>query len=173
MEVQTGRIMRCKLDFRLFASAALLFAMLLPSSNTLAGDNLIQTLYQQAQSHYQAENYQDAIEAFSVLIDLAPEQSHYHHLLGRAFGNQAKQSNWLDALNLAKKTRQHFEKAVELDPNNIDALRDLILYYNTAPGLIGGNKSKAKQLNEQLVKLENQQQQLALENKTVSKRNTP
>src|SRR5205814_3509871 len=51
----------------------------------------------------------------------------------------------LSLIGLAKKVKREFERAVELDPNNLDARDDMITYYLQAPGMMGGSVSKAKQ----------------------------
>ena len=45
---------------------------------------------------------------------------------------------------LARKVRIHFEKAVKLDPDNVDARADLAEYYLKAPRILGGGKEKAE-----------------------------
>jgi cytochrome c-type biogenesis protein CcmH/NrfG len=72
-----------------------------------------------------------------------PNNSEYMDWLGRAFGKRAETSNPLSAPLLASKARQAFERAVELDPNNKEALSDLFDYYLEAPGFLGGGYDKA------------------------------
>lgn len=55
---------------------------------------------------------------------------------------------------IAKKTKKHFEIAVQLDENNLDAKEDLISYYLQAPGIMGGSTDKAKVLAEKLTELD-------------------
>ena len=79
-----------------------------------------------------------------------PASSEYHLWLGRAYGNKAEHSSWFTAIGLAKKTRVEFEKAVQLDENNVDARSDLAEYYMEAPGFLGGGADKARAQAEQL-----------------------
>lgn len=72
-----------------------------------------------------------------------PKSGEYMDWLGRAYGKRAETSGPLSALGLASKTRQAFERSVELDPNNADALSDLFDYYMDAPGFLGGGYDKA------------------------------
>ncbi len=51
----------------------------------------------------------------SDAISLSPNNSEYHHWLGRAYGSKAEHSNWFSSVNLAKKTHAEFQSAVELD----------------------------------------------------------
>jgi tetratricopeptide (TPR) repeat protein len=66
--------------------------------------------------------------------------------LGRAYGFKASHANPLSALSLAVKVRVAFERAVQLDPQNIHALNDLGEFYVAAPSLIGGGLDKAQAL---------------------------
>ena len=46
----------------------------------------------------------------------------------------------------ASKAHRYFEKAVELDPKNLEAMNDLFEYYLEAPGFLGGGFDKAQAL---------------------------
>jgi tetratricopeptide (TPR) repeat protein len=76
--------------------------------------------------------------------------------LGLAYGRRAQNtSKWklFSALGLAGKTRERFEKAVELDKSNRVALLSLFEFYLEAPGMIGGGVDKAEQLAGRIEKL--------------------
>jgi Tfp pilus assembly protein PilF len=66
--------------------------------------------------------------------------------LGRAYGLKASHANPFAALKLAIKVRTSFERAVQLDPENIRAMSDLGEFYVEAPSLIGGGLDKAQAL---------------------------
>jgi len=73
-----------------------------------------------------------------------PANSDYFMWLGRAYGRRAETSNPLSAIGHASKTHQYFERAVQLNPRNIEALNDLLEYYLEAPGFMGGGAEKAQ-----------------------------
>ena len=77
-------------------------------------------------------------------VALAPNNSGYHLWLGRTYGEKADASSFFTAAGLAKKVRNEFERAVELDPNNVDARTDLAEFYLEAPGIVGGGQDKAR-----------------------------
>jgi tetratricopeptide (TPR) repeat protein len=58
--------------------------------------------------------------------------------------------NPFTALGQASKARQSFEKAVELDPKNSDAVNDLFEFYLEAPGFVGGGLDKAAQIADRI-----------------------
>jgi cytochrome c-type biogenesis protein CcmH/NrfG len=86
---------------------------------------------------------QKAIDLYEQAVKLRPNSSEYHFYLGSAYGRLAQQSGMLKAASLAKKSLAAMEKAVALDPNNIDARFGLISYYKIAPGFMGGDDEKA------------------------------
>ncbi len=95
------------------------------------------------QSWFMLAEFKKAAETLEKAAGLRPDSSDIHLWLGRAFGRRAETSSFLFAPRYASKARQHFEKAVQLDPKNILALNDLFEYYLQAPGFLGGGKDKA------------------------------
>lgn len=83
-----------------------------------------------------ADRFEDAVKA-------DPNNSMYYTWLGRAYGRQAQKANMLSKASLAGKTKGAWEKAIALDPNNLEARDDIISYYLQAPGIMGGSKEKA------------------------------
>jgi tetratricopeptide (TPR) repeat protein len=80
-----------------------------------------------------------------------PQNSVYLDWLGRAFGGRAETANPLMAPGFASKARQAFERAVELDGTNRDALSDLFDYYLNAPGFLGGGYDKASWVADKML----------------------
>lgn len=93
--------------------------------------------------HYAEERWDAAVSECERAANLTPRNSAYQLWLGRAYGEKAEHSSWFTAIALAKKTHVAFEKAVELDPKNVDARSDLSEYYIEAPGFLGGGTDKA------------------------------
>ena len=84
-----------------------------------------------------------AADYFEAASKLDPKNSTYFLWLGRAYGREAQNANVLRQPGLARKTRAAWERAIELDPENLDARSDLIQYYVQAPGFLGGSTQKA------------------------------
>jgi tetratricopeptide (TPR) repeat protein len=76
---------------------------------------------------------------------LEPRNSGYYYWLGNAYGRQAVRAGRLKQARLAGRIRGAYERAVELDPANLDARSGLLQYYVVAPGFMGGSVSKARQ----------------------------
>jgi tetratricopeptide (TPR) repeat protein len=102
------------------------------------------------QCYYMLEDFKKAGEAFQKAVDDEGGNSVYWNWLGRAYGRRAETSSFITAPSYASKARQFFEKAVALDPENLDATDDLFEYYLEAPGFLGGGKDKAAALSERI-----------------------
>jgi tetratricopeptide (TPR) repeat protein len=95
---------------------------------------------------YAQEMAEEAIKECEQAVADAPGDSNNHLWLGRAYGYKASHASPLIALTLAKKVHSSFERAVELDGNNINAMDDLGEYYVAAPTIVGGGLDKAETL---------------------------
>jgi tetratricopeptide (TPR) repeat protein len=94
-------------------------------------------------AYYMIEEWDRGITACEKARSLDPQNSLYHLWLGRIYGEKASRAGFVSAAGLAKKVRQSFERAVELDPKNWEARSDLAEYYIEAPAMVGGGKEKA------------------------------
>jgi tetratricopeptide (TPR) repeat protein len=96
---------------------------------------------------YYAQDLADkAIHECELAAANAPSSSDIQMWLGRAYGFKASHANPIAALNLAIKVRNAFERAVQLNPENMQAMSDLGQFYVAAPSLIGGGLDKAQAL---------------------------
>jgi tetratricopeptide (TPR) repeat protein len=98
--------------------------------------------------------FKKASESYQQAIAADPSNSEYEHWLGKALGKRAETASPFTAPGLASKARQHFEKAVALNPGNKDAVNDLFEYYMEAPGFLGGGLDKAARLAENIAVLD-------------------
>jgi len=85
-----------------------------------------------------------AVKWLEKAAELAPGSSEKHQWLGRGYGEAAQAASMLSAPGLAHKAKAEFDKAVALDPANLDARDDLISYYLEAPGFLGGSVEEAR-----------------------------
>jgi len=112
------------------------------------------TVYQLiGQNYYWQADYKKATEALEKALALEPGSSEINLWLGRAYGRRAETSNMLSAPGHASRARQHFEKAAQLNPNNLDAQSDLFEYYLEAPGFLGGGLDKAAATAAQMARI--------------------
>jgi tetratricopeptide (TPR) repeat protein len=100
--------------------------------------------------YYMLSEYKKASELFEKALSAEPDNSQYALWLARAYGRRAETSSPFTAPGQASKARQYFEKAVQLNPRNLEALTDLFEYYLEAPGFLGGGLDKAQATAQQI-----------------------
>jgi len=113
------------------------------------------------QSYYQLRDFTRSAAGLERAAQLAPKNSEIHDWLGKSYGRKAEESIFLSAMTWARKAHREFEIAVELDPQNFEAQRDLIRYEMNAPGLVSGGDDKALKHIDALEKIDPIQGQLA------------
>jgi tetratricopeptide (TPR) repeat protein len=113
------------------------------------------------QCYYQLRQYMPATKSFERSVALAPNHSEYHDWLGKAYGRRAENSMFLSAMGWARRAHKQFEIAVQIDPTNYEAQRDLIRYEMYAPGIVGGGDDRALKHIEALEKIDAIEGQLA------------
>ncbi len=91
-----------------------------------------------------------ATASFERAVQQEPAKSDSFLWLGRAYGRRAETSSFITAPGYASKARQNFEKAVQLNPHNGEAVNDLFEYYKEAPGFLGGGLDKAQKLLDEI-----------------------
>ncbi|HYM77199.1 MAG TPA: tetratricopeptide repeat protein [Candidatus Dormibacteraeota bacterium] len=106
--------------------------------NDAAGYNLL------CRAYFMMEEWDRGIANCERARNLDPQNSVHYLWLGRIYGEKADRAGLLSAGGLGKKSRTAFERAVELDPRNWEARKDLAEFYFSAPGIVGGGKDKAR-----------------------------
>ncbi|MEN9728702.1 MAG: hypothetical protein RL434_3068 [Pseudomonadota bacterium] len=135
-------------------SRLLLLVLSLILAKPMLAEEAPEARFAQAVSAFGAKNYALAAGILEPLVAASPDNDRYVYWLGKAYGRQAEQAGWFEAVRLAKRTRKALEKAVTLNPRNTEALRDLAQFYDEAPGFLGGDAAKAAQLRAELATLE-------------------
>ncbi|MGB1801204.1 MAG: hypothetical protein ACPHLK_10305 [Gammaproteobacteria bacterium] len=145
----------------------IIFICLLQISGTAVANNAAETdteaLYSSGLSHYEKKHYEKAISDLKLAVEKKPDVAKYHHILAVSYGREAEQVNWFKAMDYAKKTLLHLEKANELDPLNLEILDDLMDYYHEAPSFLGGDTKKGDEIQALIEKL-------TLENEKMTKK---
>lgn len=106
-------------------------------------------------------NYDKAIDWLEKAVDLNETKSDYHLWLGRAYGIKAQRAGLLKKASAARNVKKSFERAVELNPDNLDARMGLVQFYQMAPGIMGGSKDKANEQAEAIKQRNTHQGHLA------------
>ncbi len=105
-------------------------------------------------NYYMLGDYKKSTEHLEKAVAADPANSNSELWLGRAYGRRAETSSPFTAPGFASRARQHFEKAVSLNPRNLEAMADLFEYYLEAPGFLGGGMDKARALASDIAKVD-------------------
>jgi Tfp pilus assembly protein PilF len=101
------------------------------------------TLIDQGRAALNKNDAERAAELLEKAVAATPNNAEAHFFLGEAYGSMAQKASLFKQPGLAMKTRDEFERAVQLDPNLLDARMGLIDFYLLAPGFMGGDEQKA------------------------------
>ncbi|MCM3875575.1 MAG: tetratricopeptide repeat protein [Thermoanaerobaculia bacterium] len=102
----------------------------------------------------QKGDFDTAISVGEKAVAESPGDALLQLWLGRAYGSKAGAASLFSRMSLAKKCRAAFEKAVTLDPTNVDAHFALLDYHLQAPGIAGGDKDVARKQADEILRLD-------------------
>lgn len=97
---------------------------------------------------------EEAIKLAEKAIKLDSKQARFHAQLGAAILAHMSEVTRIDQTSWANRMRKAYEKALELDANNLVALTGLSRYYWSTPPNNGGDLAKAQQFAERARKLD-------------------
>lgn len=106
-----------------------------------------------ARIHLAYDNYEEAGKLLKEAVAIDSGSSDAHVYLAEAYGQKIQKSGVFDKIGMAKTIRKESERAVAADPKNIDALESLMEFHAEAPGIVGGNKDKARDLAEEIAQI--------------------
>jgi tetratricopeptide (TPR) repeat protein len=90
-----------------------------------------------------AERYDQAIDAADSALALAPDLAAVHRVVGQAYLSHAREHPSLGAIRKVKTGRAALERAIALDPGDLEARRTLMQFLLQAPAIVGGNRKQA------------------------------
>ena len=126
---------------RFSLAASLLFAVSLQAQTTLI---------EKGRAALDRNDPQAAIAILETAVAQSPRDAEAHYVLGLAYGAQAQRASVFRRASLARHTRDEFERAVRLDPNDLDARSALAEYYRRAPAWLGGSDEKAHEQEREI-----------------------
>jgi len=85
-------------------------------------------------------------------VSLDGSSAAYHYQLAAVCGEKADAAPFFQKADWAKRFKAEADKAAALDPKNVDTRFALIEFYLQAPRLMGGDKSKARDMADQIAK---------------------
>lgn len=102
---------------------------------------------------FDEDEWDDAVDFFEDAID-EEESSTYYTWLGNSLGVMAQNANIIRQGMLAPQIKDAYEKAVSLNPREMDAQWGLVQYYTQAPSFMGGSYEKAEETAKAIKKID-------------------
>jgi hypothetical protein len=87
---------------------------------------------------------------FAKAVAEQPDRAQLHYWLGKSYARLAEVSSPLFAPKNARKARGSLERAVEIDPQNDEYLRELVDFYLNSPEWFSGGLERASALLNQI-----------------------
>ncbi len=72
------------------------------------------------------------------------KNSDYHYMVAAIVGQMAEKAGVFRAMGLVGRFKRELQAAIDLNPRNLDALWAQMEFYLQAPGIVGGDKKKAR-----------------------------
>ena len=97
-------------------------------------------------------DYGKAVDLAVAAAAADPKNADVQYTLSECYGRKAQHSSVLNQPGLAGKMRKAADACLAIDPNHADGLEILVDFHRFAPGIMGGDKKKAKEFVERLTK---------------------
>ncbi len=107
-------------------------------------------LFHLARVQHRAGEFSDAADTLETLHEEYPGDADAWYLNALVSLSLVQEVSIFKKVGMAKQTLAAFEKAVELDPEHINARYGIFAFYANAPGIAGGDLEKAKSLQPDL-----------------------
>jgi tetratricopeptide (TPR) repeat protein len=115
-----------------------------------ANSNDADAVYYLGRAKMESRDLESAVKLAEKAVALSPNSSRAHLLVADVAIQMAQNAGIFKGLGLAHRFREEAEKAIALDPKNLDAREDLMEFYFDAPGIGGGDKKKAYAMAEEI-----------------------
>jgi tetratricopeptide (TPR) repeat protein len=130
-------------------AALVLSTGLLSTGGLQAAESSSATTYaKQAQAFFEEGSYKQSAKAWENAVKLDSANPDYRDGLGKAYERMAEQSSF--PMFLTTKARRSFIRALELQPDHVGAMQDLIDMAQQPIGLCEGNLTEASALIDRL-----------------------
>ena len=118
--------------------------------------------YVLARVRHEFQRLEEAVKLAETAVRLDPKVSQYHRELGEACADAAGKLSFFKQINYGRRIHGEFDAALALAPKDPDNLMDQVQYFMEAPGVIGGDKKKAAEIANEMVKIDAARGYLAL-----------
>lgn len=104
--------------------------------------------------YFDEDEYGKATDWIEKAAKYDSNNSKYHMWLGHSYGRRAQSASKIRQPFLATDSRKNYEKAIEINPSNVEARESAIEFYLQAPGFMGGGRDKAEAQADAIMSLD-------------------
>ncbi len=121
------------------------------AESILQNETGTEALYLKGLIAFKQDRYDSAIALLQKAVEQDNSQARYHETLGQAYGLKAQHSGAVKGAMLLPKVKKSFQKALEIDPESLNAREGLFMFYLFSPGVAGGDEKKALEIANALL----------------------
>ncbi len=92
------------------------------------------------------EDHEEAARLLQQALAAQPANSDAHVYLAETYSMKVDHAGVFEKPGLARKIKSESERALAINPDNINALETLLEFHMEAPGIVGGDKGKTHEL---------------------------
>jgi len=127
-----------------------------------AHPNNAHAAYVLARVRHEFGRLDEAVKLAETAVKLDPKVSEYHRELGEACADGASKLSFFKQISYGRRIHGEFDAALAIAPKDPGNLFDQIQYFMEAPSVIGGDKKKAAEIANELLKIDAARGYLAL-----------
>jgi len=116
------------------------------------GPRTAEAAYQLGRAALKNNDVDEAVQQLERAVQLDDNNATYHTWLGNALRESIQRASKIRQPFIARRLKNEWSSALELDPNQIDARAGLVQLYAFAPSALGGSKDKARAQAEEISK---------------------
>jgi tetratricopeptide (TPR) repeat protein len=113
-----------------------------------------ETLYLMSQIKQVWKDLRTAEDLAEKALAADPKNPRYHLQMADVTGEDAGNASFLKQISLGRRFKKEVDTVVALDPKDTAAHVYLIQYYFMAPSIIGGDKNRARQIPDDIMKVD-------------------
>lgn len=118
------------------------------NGNSVRAHYLLADIYLSELDMGRRMHWDEAEDHAKKAVELDGDNAENLMLLGHIMGIKARDGSKLSAIGRAKTAKGSYEKAVKLEPDNLQARIWLVNFHRNAPGFAGGDKDEARRQAE-------------------------
>jgi tetratricopeptide (TPR) repeat protein len=125
-------------------------ARVLAASRLAAHPNDAEAVWWMARVELAYGDLERALPLAEKAVSLDGRNAVYRAILAQVYGRMAQRASVLRQIGLARRCKRELDMALELNPNHVHLLIGYMEYLWQAPGIVGGDKKKAREIPERV-----------------------